>query len=164
MTNKLISIVGKSNSGKTTLIEKLIMVLSERGYKVGTVKHAHSRFDIDTKGKDSWRHKNAGAYATLLISDSNVALIRDDITPYTEKIEKYLDGEVDIILVEGFKKQDLPKIEIFRTESGHKYPMFLSDKNLIAFVTNSHHKAEVPTFGTEDISELVDFIEHNFIV
>lgn len=162
MKPKIITIVGKSNSGKTTLLEKLIVHLTQRGYRIGTVKHAHDGFDMDTEGKDSWRHKKAGARATLVITHDKVAMVKDDRTGDIEKMEAYL-SDMDIILAEGFKRQSLPKIEIFRTKSVHKTPLCMEDKNMIAFVTDSDYKPNVPIFGLEDISRIADFIESNFL-
>ncbi len=161
MTADIITIVGKSDSGKTTLLEKLIAELTQRGYRIGTVKHAHDGFEMDKKGKDSQRHRKAGALATLVITDDQIALIRDDRTSYIEKMKTYLLG-VDIILAEGFKRQRLPKIEIFRTNSGHKEPLCMEDDTLIAFVTDSGYKPDVPIFGLEDIDKIADFIEENY--
>ncbi|MBU1344703.1 MAG: molybdopterin-guanine dinucleotide biosynthesis protein B [Proteobacteria bacterium] len=162
MTTKIIAIVGKSNSGKTTLLEKLIAHLTQRGYKIGTVKHAHDGFEMDKEGKDSWRHRQAGAKATLVITKTKVAMVKDDNTEDIEKMSAYL-WDMDIILAEGFKRQDLPKIEIFRTQSSHKNPLCMADENLIAFVTDSNHMPDVPVFGLEDIKGLSDFIEQNFL-
>ncbi|OGR31670.1 MAG: molybdopterin-guanine dinucleotide biosynthesis protein B [Desulfobacula sp. RIFOXYB2_FULL_45_6] len=162
MKTKIITIVGKSDSGKTTLLEKLIAELTHRGYRIGTVKHAHDGFEMDTKGKDSWRHRKAGAHAVLVITEDKIAMIRDDRTSYIEKMETYLFG-VDIILAEGFKRQMLPKIEIFRTDSGHKEPLCLEDDTLIAFVTDSGYRPDVPVFGLEDTGRLADFIEENHL-
>jgi len=162
METKIITIVGKSNSGKTTLLEKLIALLTDRGYKIGSVKHAHDGFEVDKEGKDSWRHRKAGAMATLVITENKIALVKDDKRDYSEKMKSYL-SDMDIILAEGFKKQNLPKIEIFRTQSVHKQPLCMVDQNLIAFVTDSDYKPEVPIFGLEDISEIADFIESNFL-
>ncbi|MCD4722832.1 MAG: molybdopterin-guanine dinucleotide biosynthesis protein B [Desulfobacula sp.] len=162
MKPEIITIVGKSNSGKTTLLEKLIVLLTDRGYKIGSVKHAHDGFEMDKEGKDSWRHRKAGAKATLVITQDNIAIIKDDKTSYLEKMRSYL-FDMDIILAEGFKKQNLPKIEIFRTQSVHKQPLCMEDENLIAFVTNSDYKPDVPVFGLEDISQIADFIESNFL-
>jgi molybdopterin-guanine dinucleotide biosynthesis protein B len=162
MKPKIITIVGKSNSGKTTLLEKLITRLTDRGYKIGSVKHTHDGFEMDTEGKDSWRHRKAGAGATLVITQNKVAIIKDDTTSYIEKMRSYL-FDMDIILAEGFKKQNLPKIEVFRKESVHKQPLCMEDENLIAFVTNSDYKPDVPVFGLEDISRIADFIESNFL-
>jgi molybdopterin-guanine dinucleotide biosynthesis adapter protein len=162
MKTKIITIVGKSNSGKTTLLEKVIALLTDKGYKIGSVKHAHDGFEMDKEGKDSWRHRKAGAGATLVISKNKVAMVKDDSTSYIEKMQSYL-SDMDIILAEGFKKQALPKIEVFRTESGHNEPLCMADKNLIAFVTDSNYKPDVPIFGLEDINNIVDFIEFNFL-
>ncbi|MEN8211974.1 MAG: molybdopterin-guanine dinucleotide biosynthesis protein B [Thermodesulfobacteriota bacterium] len=162
MKPKIITIVGKSNSGKTTLLEKLITHLTQKGYKIGSVKHAHSGFEMDKEGKDSWRHKKAGAASTLVISEDKIAMIKDDKTSYLEKMQFYL-ADSDIILAEGFKRQNLPKIEIFRRQSVHKEPLCRDDENLIAFVTNSDYKLDVPTFGIEDIIEIAAFIELNFL-
>ena len=162
MKPKIITIVGKSNAGKTTLLEKLITHLTQKGYKIGSVKHAHSGFEMDKEGKDSWRHKKAGAASTLVISEDKIAMVKDDRTSYLGKIRFYLSDN-DIILAEGFKRQNLPKIEIFRTQSVHKEPLCMGDENLIAFVTNSDYKLDVPTFGIEDIIEIADFIELHFL-
>jgi len=162
MKTNIITIVGKSNSGKTTLLEKLIAHLTDKGYKIGSVKHAHDGFEMDKKGKDSWRHKKAGAAATLVITDNKIAMVKDDTTGYIEKMCTYL-SDMDIILAEGFKKQALPKIEIFRTGGEHKHPFCMADENLIAFVTDSDHDLNVPVFGLEDIREIAEFIEHNFL-
>lgn len=162
MKPEIITIVGKSNSGKTTLVEKIIRNLTRRGYKIGSVKHAHGGFDMDKEGKDSWRHKKAGAASTLVISPDNIALVKDDPAPSVEKMVQYLDDN-DIILAEGFKKLDLPKIEIFRKEGSHKEPLCNGDHNLVAFVTNSEFTMEVPQFGLDDIDRVSDFIESRFI-
>ena len=162
MKPKIITIVGKSNSGKTTLLEKLIPLLTDRGYKIGSVKHAHDGFEMDKKGKDSWRHRKAGASATLVISENKVAVVKDDPQDYIEKMRSYL-FDMDIVLAEGFKKQNLPKIEVFRAESVHKNPLCLADENLIAFVTDSDYTPDVPVFGLEDIRQIADFIESGFL-
>jgi len=162
MKTKIITIVGKSNSGKTTLLEKLIALLTDKGYRIGSVKHAHDGFEMDKEGKDSFRHRKAGARATLVITENKIAMIKDDTTSYIEKIQSYL-SDMDIILAEGFKKQNLPKIEIFRTKSVHKEPLCMNDENLIAFVTDSDYKPDVPIFGLEDIKQIADFIEFNFL-
>jgi molybdopterin-guanine dinucleotide biosynthesis protein B len=158
----IITIVGKSDSGKTTLLEKLIAELTRRGYRIGTVKHAHHGFEIDTEGKDSWRHKRAGAHAVLVITDDKIAMLKNDRTSDIEKMQAYLSG-VDIILAEGFKSQKLPKIEIFRMNSGHKEPLCMNDDTLLAFVTDSDFRPHVPLFGLEDIRGLADFIEENHL-
>jgi len=162
MKPQIISIAGKSNSGKTTLLEKLIFELNSRGYKIGAVKHTHDGFDFDKKGKDSWRHKKAGAVATLVITDTKIALVKDDTSSYIEKMKIFL-GDTDLILAEGFKKQPLAKIEIFRTGGDHKEPMCLDDPNLIAFVTDAKYQPDVPVFGLNDVHKIASFIEKNYL-
>lgn len=161
MKTDIVTIVGKSNAGKTTLLEKLIAHMTQKGYKIGSVKHTHDGFEMDKEGKDSARHKKAGAAASLVVTENKIALVKDDNSSYIEKMRSYL-GNMDIILAEGFKKQNLPKIEIFRTEGVHDTPLCMDDKNLIAFVTDSDYKPDVPVFGLEDISGLAKFIELNF--
>jgi len=163
MAPQIVLIVGKSNSGKTTLVEKLIRELKTRRYTIGSVKHTHDKFDFDKEGKDSWRHKKAGAAATLVVTDTRVALVKDDDRPYIEKMQDYLCG-TDLIIAEGFKTQALPKIEIFRKDSPHKAPLCLDDPNLTAFVTDSEIQPEVPVFGLEDIAALTDFVESSFLL
>lgn len=162
MKPDIITIVGKSNSGKTTLLEKIIKELTLRGYKLGTAKHTHDGFDIDKEGKDSFRHRQAGAASTLVISTSKIALIKEEHADFADRMRCYLSDR-DIIIAEGFKHLDLPKIEIFRTGSIHKTPLFLKDKHLIAFVTDSDYRPEVPVFNLEDIQGLSDFIENTFL-
>ncbi|MDD9302423.1 MAG: molybdopterin-guanine dinucleotide biosynthesis protein B [Desulfobacter sp.] len=166
MSPQILLIVGKSNAGKTTLAEKLIHELKKRSYTIGSVKHTHDRFDFDKKGKDSWRHKKAGADAALVITDSRVALVKDDSRKPIEKMQDYLGG-MDLILVEGFKRQAQPKIEIFRTDSDHKAPFCLEDPHLAAFVTDSNirpNRPDIPVFGLEEAVKLADFIEASYIL
>ncbi len=162
MKPHIISIAGKSNAGKTTLMEKLIAALSRRGHKIGSVKHAHDGFEIDKKGKDSWRHKNAGASAALVVSDGKIALVKDDDRPVPEKLADYL-GDMDIILVEGLKRLNLPKIEIFRQDSGHDHPLFMDSPDLIAFVTDTPFCPDVPVFSLNDVDGLADFLETSYL-
>ncbi|WP_027362792.1 molybdopterin-guanine dinucleotide biosynthesis protein B [Desulfospira joergensenii] len=158
MKPQIISIAGKSNAGKTTLMEKLIAELTRRGYEIGSVKHAHDGFEIDKEGKDSWRHKNAGASAALIVTGTKAALVKDDRRPALEKLEAYL-GDMDIILVEGLKQEHLPKIEIFRKGGDYDRPLFLDSPDLIAFVTDSDFSPDVPLFGLDQIDAIASFIE-----
>lgn len=165
--DRIVLIVGKSNSGKTTLMEKLIKTLSQRGIRVGSVKHTHhEKLNFDKEGKDSWRHKNAGAVASLVVTDSTVALVKEDARPAEDKFFDYLFdylGDMDLILVEGFKTFCLPKIEIFRKESPHKAPLFLDDPNLFAFVTDTDIRPSAPCFGLEETKALADLIERHVV-
>ncbi len=163
MIPKIIAIAGKSGSGKTTLIEKIIPILKNRGHRLGTVKHAHKEVEIDKRGKDSWRHKQAGAHATLVVSPDTIALVKDRETASLRELVPYL-SDMDLIIVEGFKQEPIPKIEIFRTDSGHKEPLCLGDPDLAAFMTDSRHATEVPTFGLDEVEALADFIEATFLL
>jgi len=158
---QIISVVGKSNSGKTTLIEKLIPELKKRGYKIGTVKHAHHGFDIDKKGKDSRRHFDAGADTVMVTSPGKIAMVKKEDNRDLDSLEKYFSG-MDIIITEGYKTAGKPKIEVFRTQAHHE-PACLDDDNLIAFVTDSDLLPEVPLFGFEDIVEIADLIQKKFL-
>ena len=159
----IISIVGKSDSGKTTLIEKLVPELTRRGYRIATVKHDVHGFEVDQEGKDSWRHKQAGAHTVVISSPNKIALIRDverDLN--LDEIREKLIQDVDLILSEGYKKDVQSKIEIFRKE---KYKELLSTKedNLVAIVSNQDFNVGVPCFHLEDMKGLSNFIEKEFL-
>ncbi|MFH2058786.1 MAG: molybdopterin-guanine dinucleotide biosynthesis protein B [Pseudomonadota bacterium] len=167
MKPKIITIVGKANSGKTTLLEKLVACLTQRGYRIGTVKHTHCGFDMDRKGKDSWRHRQAGASATLVVTDDQAIIIKDDIRTPAQKMGEYLK-DMDLIIAEGFKSHNFAKIEVFRKDSSHNAPLFMDNtmnvsQNLLAFVTDSDYLPDVPVYGLEDIGSIADLIETDFI-
>ena len=157
----IISVVGKSDSGKTTLIEKLIPELKKRGYRVGTIKHASCGFDIDKKGKDSWRHQMAGADTVIVASSGRIAMVKNDNCETPNCLEKYFH-DVDIVITEGFKREGKPKIEIFRA-TRNKEPLCRGDDNLIAFVTDTNINLKVPKFGIEEIEKLTDLIEKKYL-
>jgi molybdopterin-guanine dinucleotide biosynthesis protein B len=162
-TAPLVSIVGKSDAGKTTLLEMLVPELKARGYRVGTIKHDVHGFDIDHQGKDSWRHKQAGAHTVVISSPKKVSVIRDIDT------EETLDGlasgyfqNVDIILTEGYKREDKPKIEIFRSLV-HDKPLCTEDDHLVALVSDIPLDLGVPHFGLNDIEGLADLLVERFL-
>ncbi len=158
----IVSIVGKSGAGKTTLLEKLIKNLKKKGYIVGTVKHTHKGFHMDKKGKDSWRHRHAGSDATMVIAPGIVALVKNEELELLEEIQLYL-SDMDIVLVEGFKRKNLPKIEIFRNADRHEEPLCMDDMHLDAFVTDSSFSPGVPMFDLEDIDGITEFIEKQYL-
>jgi molybdopterin-guanine dinucleotide biosynthesis protein B len=160
----IISIVGRSDSGKTTLIEKLVPELTRRNYRIATVKHDVHGFEVDQEGKDSWRHKKAGAHTVVIASPNRVALIRDvekDLT--LEEIREKLIQDVDLILSEGYKKDVQPKIEVFRKEK-HKELLCTEKDNLIAIVSNQAFNIGIPCFDLEDTKGLANFIEKKFLI
>jgi molybdopterin-guanine dinucleotide biosynthesis protein B len=144
---KVVGFAGYSGSGKTTLVEQLIPALKWRGLRVSVVKHAHHRFDIDHPGKDTWRHREAGAFEVVAASPNRLVLMREFERPAELKVHQLIaelyDG-VDWVLVEGFKDSDLHKIEIWRTVSG-KPALYLDDPFIAAIATDSPADLPVPT-------------------
>ncbi len=158
----IVSFVGWSGIGKTTLLEKLIPELVRRGYRVATVKHVH-HFSMDHEGKDTWRHRKAGAACTIISSPEELAMIRDmDHDASLDEIrEKYI-GDVDIMITEGYKQERAPKIEVFRAGE-HPGPVFADGRGLAALVTDTDFDLGVPCIGLEEIDELADFVENKFL-
>ncbi len=159
----IVSIVAKSGTGKTTLIEKLIPALIKRGYRVGTIKHHGHGFEIDHEGKDSWRHKQAGAQVTVLASSHRVAVVEEVEKDHAieELRDIYIRG-VDIVLTEGFKKNRLPKIEVFRADLEADI-ISRGDETLVAVVGDKAQDINVPWFSSLDIDGVVDLIESRFL-
>lgn len=159
----VISVIGRSSSGKTTLIEKIVRELTARGYRVATIKHNLHGFDIDHPGKDSWRHREAGARLTVLASPKKIALIRDVERDYSidEIRDRYVE-DVDIVIVEGYKKNDFPKIEVFRSALGQD---LLSRKGdpLLAVASDSPIGADLPRVDINDARRIVDMVEERFL-
>jgi len=160
----IVSIVGKSNSGKTTLLEKLITELVRRGWRVATIKHNIHGFQIDHEGKDSYRHKKAGAHITVLSSPVQLALVRDVDHDYSfAEIRDEFIRDVDIILAEGFKVNDYPKIEVNRSEL--KRDLFnKKEDGLIAVASDTEIDAGVPCFDINDVKSIADFIERGYLL
>jgi molybdopterin-guanine dinucleotide biosynthesis protein B len=163
MTDIVLSIVGRSDTGKTTLLEKLVRELTSRGYKIGTIKHDLHGFDIDREGKDSWRHKNAGATMTIISSPTKLALIKDVAfdTEIDQIVAKYVD-DVDIVITEGYKQSKKPKIEVFR-KAAYDDLLCSGDENLVAIATDSIHDVNVPQFNINDAKGLTDLVEEKFL-
>jgi molybdopterin-guanine dinucleotide biosynthesis protein MobB len=148
-----------SGIGKTSLIEKLIPQLIKKGLVVSVIKHAHHKFDIDTPGKDSFRIREAGAFQTLIFNDHRSALITESL------IDKFninqaitqISSDTDIILIEGLKTMNYPKIEVHRKETSNKI-LCEKDSNIIAIVSDILLDIKIPSFDLNDISSIVDFI------
>ncbi len=159
----IVSIVGKSDSGKTTLIEKLIPELNARGYSVGTIKHDAHSFEIDKEGKDSWRHGKAGARVVVISSSTKMAVMKKvDSEQSLDALGGYLDGEVDIILTEGYKRGDKEKIEVFRSAE-HKELMSTVEDKLVAVASDVEIEAGVPRYHIDDVEGLAGFIEERYL-
>jgi molybdopterin-guanine dinucleotide biosynthesis protein MobB len=159
----IVSVVGYSNSGKTTYLEKLIPELKTRGYSVCAVKHDVHEFDIDVPGKDSHRLKAAGAHTTLISSPSRVAVISDverDMT-LSELRDRFIIG-VDIIITEGYKSDIHPKIEVFR--DGLRDDLLCrGDYTLFAVAANVKVETDVPVVSIDDAGRMADLIEEHFL-
>ena len=158
----VVSIVGRSNSGKTTLLEKLIVELKRRGYTVAAVKHSGSDFQLDHPGKDSWRFAEAGSDAVMLASPNGLAFLQKVSHPPTfEEVIDFLGSRYDFILVEGFKESGVPKIEVHRRELGSLVTL---PEKLLAVVTDEQLDVAVPQFSSRDAAALVDLLEKRLAV
>jgi molybdopterin-guanine dinucleotide biosynthesis protein MobB len=157
----VISVVGRSNSGKTTLLEKLIVELKKRGYTVAAVKHSGSDFQLDHPGKDSWRLTEAGSDAVLVVSPHKLAFMqRASRSPTLEEALDFLGHRFDFILIEGFKDSDLPKIEVHRKGMGSLISL---PEKLFAVVTDEEMDVPVPQFSSLDGVALVDLLEKTLV-
>lgn len=157
----IVSIVGKSGSGKTTLLEKLIKELELRGYQVATIKHVPQDIVFDKPDKDSWRHIQAGSKATIVSSKGKVVLFKPVvIEPALSEIARIFGEDYDIILAEGFKTDNAPKIEVHRKEIG---PPLGAVKKLVAIVTDEPLETETRQFSFDDVKILTDLLEDGFI-
>ena len=160
MTQKVFGISGWKNSGKTTLTSALIRELSARGYRVSSVKHAHHNVDVDQQGTDSYKHRAAGASEVMLATSKRFALMHEIAEEegefeLGELLEKMSD--VDLILVEGFKSSDIPKIQTIRQVSlgnSGKEPI----NNIVAYATDMRKETELPVLDIDNVSMIADFI------
>ncbi|MEM1351987.1 MAG: molybdopterin-guanine dinucleotide biosynthesis protein B [Pseudomonadota bacterium] len=152
-------VVGWKNAGKTGLIERLVNEISRRGVSVSTIKHAHHAFDVDQPGKDSYRHRTAGAREVLLASQKRFALmheLRDAEEPTLQDLLAKL-SPVDLVLIEGYKRDLHPKIEAFRAETGN--PLIAeSDATIRAVASDSLLKLDRPLFDLNATEVIADFI------
>jgi molybdopterin-guanine dinucleotide biosynthesis protein B len=157
----ILCFVGRSNSGKTTLIERLLPELVRHGYKISTVKHAGHGFDLDTEGKDSWRHKQAGAASVIVVSKSSMAMFAD--VPEQMKVEeirdRYVDASYDLIIAEGWRSEGYPKIVVVRDQIGE---VPVSSDGLLAVVSNKPVDVQVPVFDPDDIPAVAALIMRHF--
>lgn len=156
----VVSVVGYSNSGKTTLLVKIIKELKSRGFKVATIKHHHKEVDIDKPGKDTWRHAQAGADTVVLASPSKVAIIKQN--PREMSLDEIIENisDVDIIITEGFKREKKPKIEVYRS-SVHEH-LITPVEELLAVASDTEFSG-VPCFDLDEPGALVDFLIERYL-
>ena len=149
---KVIGFAGWSGAGKTTLLTRLIPHLIAKGFRVSTLKHAHHEFDVDVPGKDSWRHREAGAAEVLVSSGKRWALMHELRGADEPKLPELLArmSPVDLVIVEGFKRERHPKIEVYRAANG-KPPLFPDDSHVVGLATDTAFATTLPTAQLDDI-------------
>ena len=160
---KVIGIVGLKNSGKTTTIKDLIKYFNSKKLVVGTIKHAHHNFEIDKEGTDSFIHRQSGAQEVIISSSKRWAKI-EERTNKKERSLKYLIKKIersDILLIEGFKKDNHKKIEIYRKVDTNNKPLYTKLKNVVEIVTNDKISTKLPIFKLEEIEKIARFILNN---
>lgn len=162
MNHRVFGITGWKNTGKTTLVVKLVEELVRRKWRVSTIKHAHHDFDIDVEGTDSWKHRKAGAGEVAIVSDRRWALMHElegGDEPALEEIIARL-APCDLVLVEGYKRESHKKIEARRIEGRNGERLTATDPNIVAVASDMAVLNEtVPVFDINDIAALADFIE-----
>ena len=154
----IISIVGKSDSGKTTLLEGLIARIKQRGYKVAVIKHSSKDDELDTVNKDSWRFSQAGSYVSAIVTPRKLAVFKNlehDMEP--QEISQLIGPDYDLILTEGFKHGHHPKIEVHRKEQGKE--LVSLPGRLLAVVTDEKLDLAVPQFSKDEVKKIADLIE-----
>ena len=158
MSVPVLAIVGFSNSGKTTLVEKLIAALSQQGLRIATIKHSHHQPEMDTPGKDSWRHKQAGASASLLVGPEKMLMVTDlDVQPTPRQLADAYFSDYDLVLVEGYAEIASTKIEVVR--AARSVALRCEEKNLLAVVTDVLDlDVAVPKLKLDDVPSVVAFI------
>jgi molybdopterin-guanine dinucleotide biosynthesis adapter protein len=158
---RIIGLAGWSGSGKTTLVTSVIPVLRGRGLKVATVKHAHHDFDIDQPGKDSWRHRQAGASEVAVVSSRRWAIVHElgaePEPPLAEVLAKL--SPVDLVIVEGFKRHAHPKLEVYRAAVG-KPLLYPDDDCIVAVATDAPLPlAQLPVLSLDDFEAIADAMQ-----
>lgn len=159
----VISFIGKSNSGKTTLVENLIPQLSAQGYKVGVLKHHTHGFAFDIPGKDTWRHQKAGAQVVVLSTPSGIGVVRktNEELPIDCLVADYYQ-DVDLVITEGYKRGPYPKIEVFR-QANQKPAIAERDRSWIAFASDGPIDTQLPVFDLNDYPAITNFIISHFL-
>ena len=156
---KIFGFAGWSGSGKTTLIEKLIPRFVKQGLRVSLIKHAHHSFDIDQPGKDSYRHRHAGAAEVLVTSSRRWVLMHELRGTQEPSFEDQLNrlSPCDLLLVEGFKFAPIPKLEVWRTETGEAL-LHPNDPHIIALATDRKVETTLPLFELDDDAGIAEFV------
>ena len=161
MTAPLFGVVGWKNSGKTTLMVKLVTLFTARGLTISAVKHAHHGFDVDHEGRDSFRYRAAGAQTVAVSSRARFAImteLRGQAEPSLDELTASIKG-ADLILVEGFKGERHHKLEVRRLDALNQTPLAEADPSIVAIAANFPiHRSPLPVFGLDDVEPIADFI------
>jgi molybdopterin-guanine dinucleotide biosynthesis protein B len=151
-------VAASSNSGKTTLIEKVVRILKDRGLRVAVIKHASKGFAVDHPGKDSWRFREAGADAVMLVGPDEMALMKNiSREPDLDELAM-MAPDIDIMLREGFKKDEGARIEVFRSGVSGDQPLCMNDRSFLALVSDVTISVAIPRFDLDDAAGVADFI------
>ena len=156
---KIFGFAGWSGSGKTVLIERLIPLLTGRGLEVSLIKRAHHEFDVDVPGKDSYRHRRAGCREVLLSSSVRWAHMHELKGASEQTLQQLIDriSPCDLLLVEGFKRETIPKMEIFRS-GNDKAALHPRDPHIVAIAADCRFDTVLPQFALDDASGIADFV------
>jgi molybdopterin-guanine dinucleotide biosynthesis protein B len=161
VSSRVFGVTGWKNAGKTTLVERLVAELVRRGWTVNTVKHAHHDADVDQPGRDSYRHRVAGAKEVALVGGHRYAIMREQEEPTLNEVLARL-APADLVLVEGYKREAHPKIEV-RSGTGSGEPMAPRDPTIVAIAADTKPTdTSLPWFRRDDIAAIADFIESYF--
>ena len=157
---QLIGLAGWSGAGKTTLLTRLIPCLGRRGVAVSTLKHAHHRFDVDTPGKDSWKHREAGARQVLVASEARWALLTEHRGAPEPDLRFLLSrlSPVDLVIVEGFKRDTHPKIEVHRAANGKPW-LHPEDPQIAAIASDVRPPGDLPWVPLDDVEAAADLVQ-----
>lgn len=161
-THRILGIAGWKNSGKTGLAVRLIRELVSRGYRVSTIKHAHHDFDIDQVGADSYRHREAGAHEVTIVSGTRYAIMHELRASPEPTLNEILDriAPCDIVLIEGYKREPVPKIEARRLEAANRRPLAPDDPYIVAIAADhAIGGSNLPVFELDDTVAIADFVE-----
>ncbi|MGB8816423.1 MAG: molybdopterin-guanine dinucleotide biosynthesis protein B [Rhizobiaceae bacterium] len=163
--HRILGITGWKNSGKTTLTEKLVSNLVAHGYRIATIKHAHHAFDIDHEGRDSYRHRKAGASEVAIVSSKRWALIHEleneDEPPLNEVLARL--APCDLVIIEGYKREGHDKIEVRRAGARETTPISDHDPSIIALVSDINQpKAALPAFDLDDVEAVTRFVMQRY--
>lgn len=159
---KIFGISGYSGSGKTTLIERLIPLFTGRGLRVSLIKHAHHSFDIDQPGKDSYRHRHAGCTEVMITSSLRWALMHESRNAPEPTLQEAIKrvSPCDLLLIEGYKREPIPKLEVYRSTLGEPL-MFPEDLHVVAIAGDQMVDSKLPQFGLDDVAAIAAFIRQH---